>query len=162
MSRAAPPPARRVLRDPALLLAFGLGSGLAPAAPGTFGTVVGVGAYLLLQGLTLPVYAALTALLALAGVWLCGRAARVLGVHDHPGIVWDEIVGYLLTMLAAPPGWTWMLLGFVAFRLFDITKPWPCRWADRHVAGGLGIMLDDLIAGLYAWLVVQAAAAWLV
>ncbi len=89
------------------------------------------------------------------GVYLCGRTARALGVHDHPGIVWDEVVGYLLTMAWAPSGWLWVVLGFICFRIFDILKPWPIRVLDRSVHGGFGIMIDDVLAGLGAALVVE-------
>lgn len=151
-------PSPRLLRNPAHLLSFGFGSGLAPRAPGTFGTLAAVPVYWLLSGLSLPLYLALTALAALLGIWLCGYTARRLGEHDHPSIVWDEFVGYFITMIAAPAGWQWLLLGFVLFRLFDILKPWPIRWIDRHVHGGFGIMLDDVLAGVMAWLVLQGIA----
>lgn len=138
------------LRDPVVLLASGLGVGLAPRAPGTAGTLVGVALYLPLSHLSLPAYLIATAVLFAAGVWLCGHAARVLGVHDHPGIVWDEIVGYLVTMTAAPAGAPWVVLGFVLFRVLDIAKPWPIGPIDRRLSGGLGIMLDDVAAGALA------------
>lgn len=146
---------RSIWRNPVHFLAFGCGAGAAPVAPGTFGTLVAVPLYWLLQGMHLPTYLALLTLLFAAGVWLCEVTARDLGVHDHPGIVWDEVVGYLLTMTAAPPGWAWIVVGFLLFRLFDIWKPWPIRYCDRQLGGGLGIMLDDVLAGLYAWLVLQ-------
>ena len=133
-----------------LLLAFGFGSGLAPRAPGTFGTLVGVAFCWMLQGWSTALYVGVLVGVAAVGVPICGAAARRLGVHDHPGIVWDEIAGYLLTMLPAPPGWVPLLTGFVLFRLFDISKPWPVRWLDRNVGGGAGIMLDDLAAGFLA------------
>ncbi len=100
----------------------------------------------------LPMSIRLSILLAVcvAGVWLCGESARRLGQHDHPGIVWDEFAGYFLTMLAAPPGVLWTVLGFTLFRLFDIAKPWPIRDLDHSIPGGLGIMVDDVVAGLYA------------
>jgi phosphatidylglycerophosphatase A len=150
-----------LLASPGRLLAFGLGTGLSPVAPGTAGTLIAVPLYLLVQGLPLPVYTALVLGLAIAGIWICGSAARELGVHDHPGIVWDEIVGYLITMLAAPHGWAWVVAGFALFRLFDVAKPWPCGWIDRKLAGGLGIMLDDIVAGVYGWICLQLAAMWL-
>lgn len=140
-------------RNPLHLLACGFGSGLAPIAPGTFGTLVGVALYLPLQGLSLPLYLGLTLSGFLVGIWICGRTARDLGVHDHGGIVWDEIIGYLLCMTLAPPGWLWVLCGFLLFRFFDILKPWPIRWFDQKVPGGFGIMFDDLLAGFYAGLV---------
>ena len=96
-------------------------------------------------------------MLLVLGVWLCGATARALAVHDHPAIVWDEIVGYLVTMTAAPAGWVWVILGFAVFRLFDIVKPWPIRLADKRVPGGFGIMFDDVLAGLYALAVLQLA-----
>jgi len=156
----SPERAPRVFRDPVHFLAFGFGSGLAPHAPGTFGTLAAVPLWYLLAGLPLGVYLALTAVGFALGIWLCGRAARDLGVHDHGGIVWDEIIGFLVTMTAAPAGWGWVLAGFAAFRLFDIRKPWPIGVLDARVPGGFGIMLDDLLAGVYAALLLQAAA-WL-
>lgn len=144
------PISARLLRDPGHALALGFGSGLAPRAPGTFGTLAAIPVYLLCMTLPAPVYLLVLAAAFAAGVYLCGRTARALGVHDHPGIVWDEVVGYLATMAFAPPGWAWIALGFVCFRVFDIWKPWPIRALDRHVHGGLGIMLDDLAAGIAA------------
>lgn len=157
MKRNHAPPS--VWRNPVHFLAFGFGSGAAPYAPGTFGTLVAIPAYLLLRPLPLPLYLVLTGLLFIAGVALCGRTARDIGVHDHSGIVWDEIVGYLLTMAAVPSGWPWIAGGFAAFRFFDIVKPWPIRRLDRDVGGGFGIMLDDVLAGLYAALALWAVAA---
>ena len=92
----------------------------------------------------------------LFGFWLCGRVAEDLGVQDHEGIVWDEMVGMWITLWLVPPGWQWLLLGFLMFRFFDILKPWPIRWIDRHVHGGVGIMLDDVLAGIFAWLAMHA------
>ncbi len=148
----------RICRNPVYLAAFGFGSGLAPLAPGTFGTLVGVPVFWAISAWSLPAYLLATLALTLLGVWLCGHTARGLGVHDHPGIVWDEIVGYLVTMTTLPADWTWMLAGFVAFRFFDIVKPWPIQAIDSHLEGGLGIMLDDLLAGFYAAAILQAAA----
>ena len=152
--------ARRLLH-PVDFLALGFGSGLLPFAPGTAGTVAAIPVYLLLQPLAAPFYLAIVVLLALAGIAICGQAASRLGVHDHPGIVWDEIVGYLVTMAFAPPGWLWIGLGFVLFRLFDIVKPWPIKWCDRQVGGGLGIMLDDLLAGVFSAALLQLLAIYL-
>jgi phosphatidylglycerophosphatase A len=139
-----------LLRNPVQLLAFGFGSGLAPKAPGTCGTLAAVPLFLLLSQGPLAFYLGFLLVAFAAGVYWCGRAARELGVHDHPGIVWDEVVGFLITMLAAPRGWVWLAAGFLLFRLFDILKPWPIRWVDRRVQGGLGIMLDDVLAGIGA------------
>lgn len=146
------------LSNPVHFLAFGCGSGLAPKAPGTFGTLAAIPFYLLLSQLSLPVYGIVLLLASVVGVWLCGKTAKDLGVHDHPGIVWDEFCGYWLTMLAAPDGWVWIFLGFILFRLFDIWKPWPISFVDRHVPGGVGIMVDDLIAGLYSLIIIQGIA----
>ena len=145
----------RLLRHPVDFLALGFGSGLVPLAPGTAGTVAAIPVFLLLQPLALTYYLALVLLLFVAGVAICAHTAQRLGVHDHPGIVWDEIVGYLVTMAFAPAGWQWVAAGFVLFRLFDIVKPWPIRWCDRKVHGGFGIMLDDLVAGVFAAVVMQ-------
>jgi len=136
-------------------LAFGFGSGLAKFAPGTLGTLVAVPIYLLLSQLP-PIFYALCVLVCFAfGIWLCGSVSMDLGVHDHGGIVWDEFVGYWITMFLVPPGWGWVLAGFVLFRLIDIWKPWPIRWIDKEVDGGLGIMLDDVIAGLFCCLILH-------
>jgi phosphatidylglycerophosphatase A len=139
-----------LLRQPVHFLAFGFGAGLMPRAPGTFGTLIAVPLVaLVMQG---GWYALLAFAVAtfVAGIWICGESARRLGVHDHPGIVWDEITGYSVTMLAAPAQWHWLAAGFVLFRFFDILKPWPIREADHSLRGGLGIMLDDVIAGVFA------------
>jgi phosphatidylglycerophosphatase A len=138
--------------------AFGFGSGKAPVAPGTFGTLVGIPIYLLLEPLAIYIYVAAVAGMFAAGVWVCRVTERDLGVHDHPSIVWDEIVGYLITMFLAPAGWMWPALGFVLFRLFDIWKPFPIRQLERRIQGGFGNMLDDALAAVYAWLVLQALA----
>ena len=152
MKRLAP----GLLRDPVHLLALGFGAGLVPVAPGTAGTVVGVLIDPLLRPLGLELRILVVAVMAVAGIWICGASARRLGVHDHPAIVWDEIVGYLALMLLLPAGWTWALLGFAVFRLFDIWKPWPIRQLDHAVGGGLGIMLDDIAAAAWGALVLAA------
>jgi len=156
MSRNSAP--RSIWRNPIHFLAFGFGSGAMPFAPGTFGTLAALPIYLLMVPLSLWAYLAVVVVMTLLGVWLCHVTSRDLGVHDHGGIVWDEIVGYLITMIAAPPGWQWMVAGFVLFRFFDIIKPWPIGWADRRVHGGLGIMLDDVLAAVLAWVVLQGVA----
>ena len=135
-------------------MALFAGAGLSPRAPGTVGTVAAIPVYLLMPSASIT-YALLLALLFVIGVWCCGVCARNLDVHDHGGIVWDEVVGYLLTMLWVPAGGWWILAGFVIFRLFDVIKPWPIGWVDRRVHGGLGIMLDDVIAGLMAGLLLH-------
>ena len=147
---------RSVWRNPIHFLAFGFGSGTVPKGPGTAGTVVAMVIYLLLPDLSAWLQAALIAVTFLLGVWLCGKTADDLGVHDHGGIVWDEFVGYWITMFMAPQAWFWPLVGFVLFRILDIFKPWPIKWVDQQVKGGMGIMLDDVLAGIMAALCIQA------
>lgn len=148
-----------VLSQPVHLLALGFGAGLSPFAPGTAGTLVAIVVYLLIAALPDPWYLAAVGALFVVGVWACGASARDLGEHDHRAIVWDEIVGFLVTAAALPPGWVWLLAAFALFRVFDILKPWPIRLIDRRVHGGLGIMLDDVLAGLYGLAILQGA--WL-
>ena len=150
-----------LLRSPAQLLAFGFGSGLAPKAPGTFGTLAAVPLYWLIAQLAPGLYALALVVAFVLGVWICGMASRQLQVHDHPGIVWDEFVGYWITMFALPIDWIWALAGFVAFRFFDIIKPWPIGWLDKRVGGGLGIMIDDVVAGVMACALLHLALWWL-
>ncbi|MCM2972957.1 MULTISPECIES: phosphatidylglycerophosphatase A family protein [Larsenimonas] len=145
------PAPKSVWRNPVHFLAFGLGSGTVPFAPGTFGTLAAIPFYWLMSSLTLPYYLGILVVTMLVGIYLCGKTSRDLGVHDHSGIVWDEFVGYWLTMAAVPFSWQSALWGFVVFRVFDIIKPWPIRTVDRRVAGGFGIMFDDVLAGVYAW-----------
>ena len=147
----------RQLKHPVVFIALGFGSGLAPKAPGTAGTLVAIPFYLAMQALPLPVYASITLACVVIGIGICGYAAKALGVHDHPAIVFDEIAGFFITMFAAPPGLLPLLAGFVLFRLFDALKPWPISWFDRNVHGGFGIMLDDVIAGGMSLAVLQLA-----
>jgi phosphatidylglycerophosphatase A len=148
----------QLCRDPVLLLALGFGSGCARRAPGTFGTLAALPLCWLASALPLAAYLFLTAAAFMLGVWLCASAAERLHVHDHPGIVWDEFVGLFITLAAAPAGWVWFALGFALFRFFDILKPWPIARLDRDLAGGLGIMTDDALAGVYAWGCLQLIA----
>ncbi|MEQ8511260.1 MAG: phosphatidylglycerophosphatase A [Algiphilus sp.] len=151
-------PPRLILASPIHTIAFGFGTGLAPVAPGTFGTIPGVLLFLALSWLHVQAFALALLILALLGWAVCAYSSRKLGVHDHPGIVVDEMVGYCVA--AAPllpalgwmdaPLWLGLLVAFVSFRFFDILKPWPIRWLDQHVGGGLGIMVDDLLAGVFA------------
>ena len=149
---------KKVLTSPVHFLAFGFGSGLAPFAPGTFGTIMAVPLYLLMSQFALPAYLFITALVCIAGVWICGKSSEKLGVHDHSGIVWDEFAGYFVTMILAPTGWLWIIIGFALFRLFDIWKPWPISILDKQVHGGLGIMVDDILAGFFALICLQLLA----
>lgn len=145
----------KLLLNPAHFLSFGFGSGYLPVAPGTFGTLAAIPVFLLLSQFQPWLYVVILMLMLIAGIWLCGYTSRALGVHDHKAIVWDEVVGYLITMLLVTPAPVNICVGFVLFRLFDIWKPWPIHLLDKHVPGGLGIMLDDVVAGVYAALVLQ-------
>ncbi|MBV7315330.1 phosphatidylglycerophosphatase A [Shewanella sp. NIFS-20-20] len=148
------------LKNPIHFLALGFGSGLAAKAPGTFGTLAALPVFLLLAPLGLPAYLAITLVVIVAGVFICHRAAHDMGVHDHGAIVWDEVAGLLITLIAVPMQWQWIALGFVLFRLFDIIKPWPIRWLDAKVDGGFGIMIDDVVAGVFALLSLQLCLYW--
>ena len=152
--------AKRVFSDPVHILAFGLGTGLAPKAPGTVGSLLGVvlAWFTLNLGLTAQIGIAIA--ISLAGIWICGESSRRLGVHDHGGIVWDEIAGMYVTLFLAPVSVVGFVLAFVLFRIMDIVKPWPIRDLDHSMQGGLGIMLDDLLAALYAALLL-ALYGWL-
>ena len=151
---------KQIMTDPVLFLAFGFGSGLAKKAPGTCGTVAAIPVYLLLVLTGLPIYSLLTIIITVVGIWICGQAADKLGEHDFGGIVWDEVAGYLITMWLVPFSWQTVLVGFVLFRLFDIVKPWPIKWLDQHVQGGLGIMIDDVLAGVFAGGVLLLVVDW--
>lgn len=146
---------KSVWRNPVHFFAFGCGSGTVEKAPGTYGTLAAIPVYLILQSLPMTSYLVFLLATFLVGIYLCGKTAHDLGVHDHSGIVWDEFVGFWITMFMAPAGWLYILIGFALFRLFDIWKPWPVSWADKRVEGGLGIMLDDVLAGVMAWAVLQ-------
>lgn len=147
--------------NPVHFAAFGFGSGAAPVAPGTFGTALAVLIYVFLPAMSWQAYLMFLSLSFILGVFLCGKTAKDIGVHDHGGIVWDEFVGYWITMFLAPSGWLWMLVGFVLFRIFDIVKPWPIRWLDKNVSGGFGVMIDDVLAGLMAFVCLQLAAIFI-
>lgn len=138
------------LKNPVHFLSLGFGSGLIPLMPGTFGTLAGLPLVYLLSFTDFYTYLAVTIAVSLVGIWLCGKTAHDMQVHDHGSIVWDEIAGLLVTMLAVPVTALTLFLGFVLFRVFDIWKPWPISLFDKYIGGGLGIMLDDIIAGLFA------------
>lgn len=144
------------LTNPVHFLAFGFGSGLIPKAPGTAGSLVAIFPLLWLDQLNLESYLIFLVIAILLGIYLCGKTSRDLAVADHPGIVWDEFCGIWLTMVAVPLTWQWLIAGFLLFRFFDIIKPWPINWLDKNVSGGLGIMVDDLLAAVYAWLILQS------
>lgn len=138
------------LKQPVQFLALGFGSGLAPKAPGTFGTAAAIPVYLLLAMLTPMYYFFAVVITIIAGIYICGKAADNVSVHDHPAIVWDEFVGYFITMFMVPVSWQSVLVGFLLFRVFDILKPWPISFIDKKMSGGAGIMFDDILAGLFS------------
>lgn len=138
------------LANPIQFLALGFGSGLAPKAPGTFGTLAAVPFFLLMSYLSPVIYGILVLAVCISGIYICGKAAKDVGVHDHGAIVWDEFAGFFITMFMVPVTWQSVIVGFILFRLFDIVKPWPISIADKKLAGGFGIMFDDVLAGLFA------------
>lgn len=140
-------------------LAYGFGAGLSPTAPGTLGTLVAIPLYLLLAQLPSMLYLGAVAVAIAVGIWACGKVAAEIGEDDPQAIVWDEVVGFLVAMAAAPVvSLSWIIIGFLLFRLFDIYKPWPVSWAQERFRGGLGIVADDLIAGAMAWVVLTFMA----
>lgn len=146
-----------LFRHPVMMLGFGFGSGLSPKGPGTAGTLLGL--LIFLPALLWSPALAWTVLVAgvIFGGYICGRSADLIGVHDHGGIVWDEFVGIWLVLLCLPDqNWLYWALAFVLFRFFDIVKPWPIGWVDQKVDGGLGIMLDDIIAACYSIIIIWA------
>lgn len=149
---------RFVLAHPGHFIAFGFGVGLVPWAPGTFGTLLALPLYhglaLVLDERAMLIFVA--ACLAV-GVWACQVSGRRLGVHDHGGMVWDEIAAFMLVLWFVPANWTWQVAAFALFRLFDIVKPPPIRNLDRGIRNGFGVMLDDIVAAFYALL---CLAAW--
>ncbi len=149
---------KKVWQDPLYFIAFGFGSGLLPFVPGTWGTLAAIPLYLLMATLPLGLYLVITLIAFAVGVGISSKISLELGIDDHSGIVWDEIVGYLLTMILAPPGVSWLIIGFVLFRIFDIWKPGPIGSLDKHIKGGWGIMLDDVAAAIPAAFILQLLA----
>ncbi|GGA22806.1 phosphatidylglycerophosphatase A family protein [Dyella nitratireducens] len=147
---------RVLLSTPAGWLACGFGSGLAPVAQGTFGSLAAILPWLLLRQLSWPLNALIIVIGFAIGVWACDVAGRALGVDDHRSLVWDEFIGQWIALLPAllAPWWA-VILGFVLFRLFDVWKPWPIRYLDKHLKGGLGVMVDDVVAGVFAAIVLK-------
>jgi phosphatidylglycerophosphatase A len=152
------------LLNPVHFLAFGFGSGLAPKMPGTFGTIAALPIVVLLSHYSsVSVYVLVTILVSVVGIWICGKTAQDMGVHDDSSIVWDEVAGMLITMIAVPLNWQTVIVGFVLFRFFDVLKPWPISYLDKHVHGGFGIMIDDVLAGVFAAVIIHIllAFSWL-
>ncbi len=161
---------RALLATPAGWLACGFGSGLTPVAQGTFGSLAALLPWLLLRELPLFAYALVLLVGFAIGVWACDVAGRALGVDDHRSLVWDEFIGQwialiplLLPAVLPASGFQWWMLavGFALFRLFDVWKPWPIRWMDRHLKGGMGVMVDDVVAGFFAGVVLACGLALL-
>lgn len=148
-------PVKFTLSDPIQFLALGFGSGLAPKAPGTFGTLAAIPVFLLMSGLSPLYYALIVLAVCVSGVYICAKTAKDVGVHDHGAIVWDEFAGFFITMFMIPVSWQSILAGFILFRIFDIAKPWPISIADKKLTGGFGIMFDDILAGLLALLIMH-------
>lgn len=144
------PNIKLLLSHPVHFLSLGFGSGLSPKAPGTFGTLVGLPLYWLISACSLSFQLTLIFILFIAGIYFCQKTGDAIGVSDHGGIVWDEIVAMMLVLTFVPVHWFWWLLAFALFRLFDIWKPFPIRQLDANIKGGLGVMVDDLLAAVYA------------
>lgn len=151
------PTARFTFAHPARIIALGFGTGLAPVAPGTMGTVLAFPIYMLLDRWLDPLalFAVIAAFFAV-GVWACGRTGRDLGVADHSAMNWDEVVAMMLILLIIPAEWEWWVFAFFAFRFFDVVKPQPIRYIDRTMKGGLGVMFDDMVAAFYTLLLIAA------
>lgn len=141
---------KKFLKNPIHFLALGFGSGLAPIMPGTIGTLVAVPLYMLMHYLPLKYYLIVVAIMLVVGFWITDKTANDLQIKDPGCVVWDEIVGYLITMILVPFNWQMMALGFIFFRIFDIWKPWPISWVNDNMRSGIGIMLDDVVAAVYA------------
>lgn len=150
-----------LLAHPAHFIALGFGAGLASRAPGTLGTLVALPLHFLIADLPALAYWGLLLLGGLLGIWACGRTGSALGVPDHGGIVWDEIFAFLLVLHFAPQTWWGYALAFALFRLFDIWKPYPIGWLDARLKGGLGVMLDDLLAAGFTIVCLMGVMAWM-
>ncbi|MFW0097213.1 MAG: phosphatidylglycerophosphatase A [Coxiella endosymbiont of Haemaphysalis qinghaiensis] len=139
--------------NPIEFIACGFGVGAIPCIPGTCGTMLGVLFYLFLSQFSLLTYSIIALVLFIFGVIICDITNRHFGTFDHPAIVWDEIVGFLFVMITIPKIWYFILTGFILFRIFDIWKPWPINWLEKNIGGGFGVMIDDIMAVLYAWVI---------
>jgi phosphatidylglycerophosphatase A len=154
-SKPSPPLPDALWRNPLYFIAFGFGSGAMPFAPGTFGTLMAIPFYLFIRPLPLPLYLLVVVLFIAITTWICDLVSHEIQIHDHPGMCIDEFAGFFVTMINAPPGWKWIVLGFVLFRIFDIWKPWPIRSIDEKVPGGIGMELDDIVAGMFSLVIMQ-------
>lgn len=146
----APPIPDGVFEKPLYFAAFGFGTGVIPFAPGTFGTLFAAFLYALLpQSLSFVSHLVITIFVTLASIYICDRVSREIDTHDHPGMCIDEFPGFFVSMLFAPSGLIGLVSAFLLFRFFDIIKPWPINWIDKHVHGGIGMVLDDVMAGVF-------------
>lgn len=157
-SKSIPPIPEKVWQDPLYFIGFGFGAGAMPFAPGTFGTLMAIPFYLLFRSLPPAAYLSVILIFILFSSYLSHYLSKAIHEHDHPGMCIDEFVGYFVTMSFAPHHWTFIVLGFVLFRLFDIWKPWPIGWIDKHVTSGFGMVLDDVLAGFYSFILLQGLA----
>jgi phosphatidylglycerophosphatase A len=148
-----PPIPDSIWRNPLHFIAFGFGTGALPYAPGTFGTIIAIPFFLVLRSFSIELYIGILLILIIASMWLCEKVSKDIGVADHQGMCVDEIIGYLVTMTFAPATFKWILIGFLLFRLFDIWKPWPIRQVDQRFHGGVGVILDDVLAGIYSMII---------
>ena len=159
------PSLKLLLSHPAHFFALGFGSGLAPKAPGTFGTIVGLPLFWLISSYGLSVKLVIIAALFVFGIYCCDKTGKALGVADHGGIVWDEIVAMMLVLTVTPHTWLAWLMAFCLFRLFDIWKPFPIHYFDAKLKNGFGVMFDDLLAAIYTiasmWLMFYLYLYWI-
>lgn len=151
---------KQVFTNPLYFIAFGLGSGISPIAPGTVGTLLAIPFFLLLQNLSLSYYITFVVFFIAVSSWISDRVSREIHIHDHPGMNIDEFAGFFVTMINAPYGFWWVVLGFALFRIFDILKPWPIHVLDEKVHGGFGMILDDVVAGLFAMIIINTLACF--
>lgn len=161
MANPTSPNFKLLISHPAHFLALGAGTGLAPKAPGTVGTLLGLPLFLLVSPLHFYTQIFIITGLFLIGIYCCDKTGKALGVADHGGIVWDEIVAMMLVLTFTPMQWQWWLAAFLIFRLLDIWKPAPIRQCDARIKGGLGVMVDDILAAVYAILSVKLLL-WLI
>ena len=161
MSKPAAPNLTFLLSHPAHFISLGFGSGLAPKAPGTFGTLVAFPLYMLIADYTMPIELAMITLLFLLGIWTSNLTGKALGASDHGSIVWDEIVAMMLVLTFLPHCYINYTVAFLLFRLFDIWKPFPIRQCDAKIKGGFGVMLDDILAAVYTIISIKAIT-WII
>lgn len=157
-SYQVPPLPASIWKNPWHFIAFGFGTGAIPIAPGTFGTLITIPIYLYLTTFSLTFYFVFLIAFTVFSIWLCEKVSREIKIDDHQGMCIDEMVGFLVTMFHAPYGFSWIIFGVILFRFFDIVKPWPIRQIDDRMKGGLGMILDDVLAGVYSLIIIQIFA----